>query len=373
MSLPNSINIICNSLTPAFKTFLMSSYNNYKLPSEVWYLILEHLSPQDLYNFMYSNKIFLKIVLSNANALSLNFKKTLSTYEEKWLFHYGISNNQSALINNVKFMSAMSIINFTNIDTFDIIYNNNNILAGSNKLNNGLSREIAAQIINATQVISLYNAKIRYGLLKTFFQDKFKINPLMFYIIKFANSEILYNMFIIMMKFPELIDTLHINNMKRINFFFHNQYKTNKLTIEKVVEMIAYACHFDGKSDNALIHLANPIRNSYQLYIELLICGVKEIDANCYARTRYIEPEQLLTFKALVPIIGYYYANAFYLGGPYAIYLERPLDFEEYPYFVEVASKMNSLNIFCIEQCLRFSKTGGNIDKLLTLRNRKRM
>ncbi len=358
-------NSIYTSLTDSFKQFLLSPYNNYKLPIEVWLLVLVQLSPIDLYNLMYSNKTFFKIVLEHAGTLSVHFTKTLSNNEEKLLFYYGQHfNNQHILVNNITFISIMNVINFANSDGFDTIYNNNNIIAGSKELQNGISREIAQEIINPIYVVSRYNAKIRYGLFKIFCLDKFKINPLMFYIIKFARYECFCMFFSITKKIPDMINTLHINNMKTINPFFCKHYNTHNLTINKIIGMITFTNDFGGKPERALVHLSHPMWNCYKQYVELLICGVKETHADYYAGNYSIDFERSLTFKALMPIIGYYYAQMFILNVQY--------DFDEFPYFVEIASKMNSYNIFNIEQCMRFSKTGGNLDKLLTLRDRKR-
>ena len=114
-----------------------------------------------------------------------------------------------------------------------------------------------------------------------------------------------------------------------------------------------------GSHNNSIYYI---MRGKSIVYTFLLLCGVKEEDISNIIFTE-LQDEYLLQFKALVPVVGYYYAKDFLL--------ERKYNINEYPFFLQIASKMNEHNVYT-DKYLMFSKTGGCIDRILTLRNKKR-
>jgi hypothetical protein len=96
------------------------------------------------------------------------------------------------------------------------------------------------------------------------------------------------------------------------------------------------------------------------------MCGLKEKDAFYYTIKmpwKY-SVESLLTFKSLVPIVGYDYAKMFLLDLRYNL--------DDYPYFVQVASKMNSHKYYTKVKYLTYSKSGIDLDKMIPTYKRKR-
>ena len=199
-------------------------------------------------------------------------------------------------------------------------------------------------------------------MLKTFLKIPFIINERTFPIIKFTTFETFMRLFIIIMNVPSVMETLTIKKLYYINIFFNTKFKTLNLTIKDLIKMIYATTYYGGKPGNALEHIA---ADKFKLYLDSLICGVKEENAHYYASFRpSITLDLLLTFKALVPVVGSFYAEYFILNSTHNL--------NDFPYFLEVASKLNSMNYFSIDKCKEFSKTGGDIDKIFTLRKRKR-
>jgi hypothetical protein len=346
------------NLSDDVKKLLVSYNNHYKLPIEVWQMVLLYLSPDDLYNFMFCNKTFLRIVLSDVDSLSLNFINTLHDPEHTFVFK-GIGNYNSRLEANVKFIYIMKIFKFANSNVFEQTYKNNNIILSSAS-NNRIEFDHAKYVIENTQSVTLYNASIRYGLLKVFYPEEFNIDSSSLFLIKFAEINTFHKLFLILLQLPSVLSELNYDNLTFIHNFF-SRWQVS-FTVEKCIFMIKYVSNFGGHPGKALNHLSY---NRYKIYLDSLICGVQEPHANWYASSRTsLAPDLLLTFKSLVPIVGYFYAKYFIL--------DRMYNLDDLPYFVEVASKLNSHNIFSIDKCKTFSLTGGDLDKVLTLRNRKR-
>ena len=108
-------------------------------------------------------------------------------------------------------------------------------------------------------------------------------------------------------------------------------------------------------------------------YQDLLIVGVKEADCHnhVYTSDLYSSEEQntirerLLTFKSLVPIVGYDYAKHFVLDQKYS--------FQEYPHFIKSASYLNEKNFIDFRVCMLLSRNGGNPDRMMSMRKRKQL
>ena len=169
-----------------------------------------------------------------------------------------------------------------------------------------------------------------------------------------------------MSKFPSIYNVFKSDNISRIDDFFNTINTT--WTIQRIDVFISGLISYGGKPENILYFIIN---DRIQSYASLLMNGVKDEDAfyynydfDYYSEFYIIPMDVILTFRALVPIVGYYYANNFILNKRYNL--------DDYPFFVEIASQMNSRNFFHIDKCLAFSKTGGSLDKVFTLRNRKR-
>ncbi len=169
-----------------------------------------------------------------------------------------------------------------------------------------------------------------------------------------------------MNKYPSIHNFVKSNNISSVNYFFDN-INTTTWTIQRIDVLISGLISYGGTPENILYFIIN---DRIQSYASLLMNGVKDEDAHYYNyESNYfvfgiIPMDVILTFRALVPIVGYYYAHNFILN--------RRYNLDNYPFFLEIASQMNSRNYFCIDKCVSFSKTGGSIDKLFTLRNRKR-
>ncbi len=355
-----SIQNIITSLSDDFKRVLLSDCDFYEIPSEIWQMVLTFLSPIDLYNFMYCNKTFLKIILSHSDSLTLHFKKTFSNIEEKLPFAIK-PRSSSVLEDRVKFICIMNIFKFASSNAFDNHYKNNlaikNSIDPASTLRNYVQVMIDGGII--PQPKTLYNTSIRYALLKVFCPKDFKIDGNLLYFVKFADSVVFNKLLVIILNEPLVLPGLNHHNLSTINYFFINN---PSFDVDKYLHIINYVKMLGGRPERTLPHLTY---NRLRIYIGALVCGVKEKDADWYASSRTELPEDLLlTFKALYPIVGYYYARYFILSIPHNL--------DELPYFVQVASTLNANNIFDIDKCTVFSKSGGDLDKLLTLRIRKR-
>ncbi len=359
-----SINKLNNSLTPTFKDFLIAPDNYYVFPSEIWEHILVYLNPIDIRNLMYTNKTFFKIVLMHSKSLTLKLKGKASTPEESVLFSINYYNNDSInnIINNrVIFINLMNIIYFAHTRAFEKIYNDNNIMP--------IGAQYALVNIALEQPISLYNASIRYGLIKAFSSDDIKMNSNILFLVKYMPCTTFNYLYPILLVFPSVISIctpfkyLRINNFFAGRLIFHEQNKLKQnLNTKTVLNHIRKAVYYGGNPENVL-YILHSFDYSFENYIIALMCGVEEQLAYKYSYHSHT-PNLFLTFKALVPIVGYNYAKMFILEDRYT--------FDEYPYFLEVASKMNSHNILDYQKCLLFSKTSGNVDKLVSLRDRKR-
>ena len=68
MSINFTQNTLFNNLSPTFKNLLTSPCNYYELPIELWQMILEYLSPSDLYNLtLYNKSLFISNVIYEFN------------------------------------------------------------------------------------------------------------------------------------------------------------------------------------------------------------------------------------------------------------------------------------------------------------------
>ncbi len=347
-----------NSISPEFKKILVSNDYYYELPPEIWQMVLLYMSPIDLHNFMFCNKTFLKIVLSHVHSLSFNFIYRLPDPEQNYLFKVNYTCN-SRLEENVTFISLMNCFKFASSSVLERIYNDNRIMLSSAK-DNTFELYHLQYLIDASQPVTLYNASIRYALLKHFYPGELKMNETTFYLIKFAHTDTFYKLFVILLQVPSVLSDISVNTLTDIHNFFSRW--PVSFTIEKCIYLIKYVSNFGGHPGKALNHLSF---NRYKIYLNSLVCGVQEPHANFYASSRFsLSQDLLLTFKAIVPIVGYYYAKCFVLDKIY--------NFDDYPYFLQIASRLNSRNIFNFDKCIVFSKTGADLEKFLSLRNKKR-
>ena len=355
-----SMQIMYNSLTINFKQFLVSPCNYYLLPSEVWQIILEHLMPTDLYNLMSSNKTFLKIVLEHSDYLLPKLLHILPNNENHFISRLDIFDDNNYLWKKIKFINLLNIFNFGNSFVLLKYYNNKYILSDCIFTLN-YDYDYYNHMADYLEPVSLYTANIRYGLFKTFYNGEFEISPEIITLIKYANNKIFEKLFLIIIHVPSFLSIVNIKTISSINNFLIID--ENRLTIEEIINIFK-SCVFYGGNLDRMFYLIN--FNNHYKYINALMCGLKEKDAFYYTikiQWKY-SVESLLTFKSLVPIVGYDYAKIFLLDLRYNL--------DDYPYFVQVASLMNSRNYFCIDKCVGFSKTGASIDKIFTLRNRKR-
>jgi hypothetical protein len=359
----NAIELHASSLTPALEEFLLSDYDYYELPFEIWEIILLYLNPIDLYNLMISNKKIFKIVLLSRNTIVKNLKKS-HFLEEIFLLHMNFFYvYKLELLNRIKFIHIMNLYysTHTHSEKFDYIYNNSNQIILADTINN-IMYDNYNYYICLNHPVSLNETKIRFGILSTFYKGNIKLNGSVMAFIKYARSLTFYRLSSLIFIFPTIINYINIQNINRINDFFNTKWDTHKFIFNKLIDLINYAIFCNGKPDNTLKHIIN---DKIQLYVEPLMCGIKEKDADYYASSRkVILPELLLTFKALIPIVGYDYAKHFII--------DRRINLDEYPYFLEVASKLNSNNCISFEKCSKFSKYGGDLDRVLSLRDKKR-
>jgi hypothetical protein len=368
----NYMNKMLQCLTPEFKKFIESPCYYYILPTEVWEMILEYLSPTDIYNLMFSNKVFFKIVLTHANSLSLKFSNTLNIPELRLLFRMNKNkyNIDNIVIERVNFISIMNILNFANSNVFNNIYYDNNIIL-EGLMNTKLYWACQIPHINYSLTnddeklsrVSLYQASIRYGLLKVYcYEIKITFQYLLF--IRYA-SFTTFNYMYLFLQNPLYSSFLSVFNTHQYIIAINNFFSTynNHATISNIIKTIEMIQNVGGKRDTTFKFI---MFNTCRFYYDLLIHGVKEEDASTLSSYTRVPCtlEVLLTFKALVPIVGYYYAHDFLLVNRYNL--------EEYPYFVQVASKMNSHKYYTKVKYLTYSKSGMDLDKMIPNYKRKR-
>ncbi len=355
-----SMQIMYNSLTIDFKRFLVSPCDYYLLPSEIWQIILDLLMPTDLYNLMSSNKTFLKIVLEHSDYLLPQLLYILPNNENHFISRLDIFDDNNHLWKKIKFINLLNIFNFGNSFVLLKYYNNKKYILGECFTSND-DYDYYNNKIDHLESVSLYTANIRYGLFKTFYNGDFEISREIITLIKYARNEIFEKIFLIIIHVPSFLSIVNIKEISAIhNFLIINEHR---LTMKEIINIFK-SCVFYGGDLDRMLYLINS--NYHYNYINALMCGLKEKDAFYYTIKmpwKY-SVESLLTFKSLVPIVGYDYAKMFLLDLRYNL--------DDYPYFVQVASLMNSRNYFCIDKCVGFSKTGASIDKIFTLRNRKR-
>jgi hypothetical protein len=355
MSINSKYITIFNSLTPTIKDLLIEPCDYYEIPIEMWQNVLEYMSPSDLYNLMITNKTFFKIVLTHSKSLSYKFSKTLFRTIERNLFWLNRIKYNNILIEKFNFITIMNIYNFAVSNSFHNQYNDFVIILKEQK------HPIVYYDITSYKLmsVSLYQASIRYGILKMFYKGDFKLDASSMIFIKFINSFIFQIIFAIIWEFPSILSIFTLDNYQIFNNYFSYPQNISNKNYNNIINYINNICNIGGLPEKAFYYL---VHNKFKEYGNLLICGVKEEDISKIIFTSF-ENEKLLIFKALVPIVGYYYAKDFIL--------DKRCNIDDYPYFLQVASKMNEHNVYT-NKYLKFSKTGNNIDKILTLRNRKR-
>jgi hypothetical protein len=217
---------------------------------------------------------------------------------------------------------------------------------------NGLNRQVS----NIAEVC------IRNKILKTFYKGELKHDISFQVLISCINTECFGIIFTLLQKYPSIISIFKYINHSTFEHYVNvrkQKKDTNNDIYNSLFLFINHAIDIGGTPLKAFDY---GISQWSKYYLALLSCGVKEKDIEEHIYTP-IEPNKLLEFKTLIPIVGYYYAKDFIL--------ERKCNIDEYPYFLQVASKMNEQNIYN-DKYLIFSKIGGSVDRVLTLRNRKR-
>ena len=133
--------------------------------------------------------------------------------------------------------------------------------------------------------------------------------------------------------FPSIISNFNLDNFHYFNNYFYSPNHLSVNNFNRIVNTIRNDYMIGGSHNNSIYYI---MRGKSIVYTFLLLCGVKEEDISNIIFIE-LQDEYLLQFKALVPVVGYYYAKDFLL--------ERKYNINEYPFFLQIASKMNEHNV----------------------------
>jgi hypothetical protein len=361
---------------------LAESINNltYHLPVELVEYTLLFLQPSDLYSFMYSCKRHKNLVLSLYKTFARNYSQNIPDPLSQYVWYLFLNFEHNYPIEYVQkmkqneFKRILSAFNYASTNRYELFYNNcieRHILFPENRL---IGITGITGVTSDVQTIPISEIKLRYALMNTFFninihyveQNAMRNNILLGQVFKLIKSltSIQFSFFmLIFKKYPSILNsiTLGYGVLYLIDFLKD----TTKPRFDIIIRFFNIVISHGGKLEHAVI-LDTCGPSSCNRYINTLCFGLTEADAYDFARNRVISRtiEQLITFKALIPIIGYKFAKYFIIDIQY--------DINNSPHFLSVVSKYYSMGYICVHRCKKLLENPSeeNLSKLKAKRRR---
>jgi hypothetical protein len=353
---------------------LAESINNLTqyLPVELVEYTLLFLQPSDLYSFMYSCKGHKTLVLSLFNIFAQNYSKTIPGFLSQFAWHVCLKSKDDYPIEyvQIEFTRIISAFNYASTNRYELFYNNcieRHILFPENRLA-GITG------IGDVQIIPISEIKLRYGLMNTFFNinihyienNTMKNHILLqqvFKLIKTLTTKQFSFFMLIFKKYPSIINS--ITRGYGVLYLIDFLKDTSQPRCDIIVRFFNKVISHGGKLEHAVI-LDTYGHSSCNIYINTLCFGLNEPDAYSFAQNRVINRtmEQLITFKALIPIIGYRFAKYFIIDIQY--------DINNSPHFLSIVSKYYSMGYICVHRCKKLLENPSeeNMGKLKAKRRR---
>jgi hypothetical protein len=333
-------------------------HNIYCLPSEIIIHMLTYLTPYELYKVMISCKKNYGFVAKYSNVFARNFLRTLSHEQgfHAWdLYHKTTFSDEIKSFKQSKarlFTKLLVVYNYASKEHFNEKYDNiDSILFEHNLL----------YMINNPPV-SAYQCKIRYGMVRLLINHNLIKEYMVIFLCKYIKDDVFPVLFAILYTHNTIInDTADLMSVIATIDYFNNITQQDAETVFKIINKVV------AVGGNAFRIFMLIIWNRHRTYGMALTCGVKEQHAWLYSISEEnVTHDDFLLFKSLVPIIGYTFANHFFLD--YSILLEA------HPEFVNIAHQLYKNGCENIEKCLLVLRnpTQANIDRALSLRSAKR-
>jgi hypothetical protein len=344
---------------------------NHYLPVEILEVILVLLNPSDLYSFMYSCKGHQSFVLSLLNMFARYYSQNLSNHFCKniWNLYLNLKYNHQAeqiqRLKELRFIHVLSAYNYASTDKYEQFFR-----ARMQKY-----VESGRRIIETCNV-PLSEIKLRYGLMHTFFNINLNNNEKK---TGFSKDEVIHQMLILIntltsIQFSFLI--LLFKNYPDIQGFITKSYgafhliKLFEITpytnFNEIIGILDMTKSTGGSIMNAISIYTLYGARGYNKYIYALKFGFTEEDAHDFGINPAMRTtiEQLKTFKALIPIIGYKFAKYFIIDIPYNI--------DNHPHFLSVVSRYYSMGYVCVHKCAKLLRDPSeeNMGKLKAKRRR---
>jgi hypothetical protein len=348
------------------KTIIQSELEYYELPFEMWRVVFEYLKPVDLYNFMWSNKVFLKLVLAESEYITSNYSKTLNIDDIIILkLSKMITTNITDinLFKKIKFIHLINIFKYVSTDNYNELYNSCPQIIRNQSTSDEELQNINNVIIPTVLVSKeMYECKKRYALFYTYSHDILTTNnESVMLMIRYLKNNAFYNLFCLITDVPSIISSIHYNSLPSINVFFTSIWPNINFTVNDFINIVKIALYYGAEGPDIFQMI---ICNRFKSFIKALAVGVKRHDAYTIISKNNITDDNLINFKAFLPIVGYEYAKHFII--------EHPLDLEEHPHFIQVASKLNSVGYISYDECKVLAKYPHYMERTLAFQHTQR-
>jgi len=331
------------------------------LPVELLEGILKYLSPSDLYSFMHSCKSHQVFVFSLLNIFSHYYRQNLpdSFSKNVWNLYLNLKYNypvgQIQKFKELKFTRVLSAFNYASSNKYELLYNK-------------CMQNTDGRAIIEPSDSPISEIKLRYGLMYTFFNSNIYISfncNIDYQILRLINSlntmQFLFFM-TVYKNFPDIILPIKLTSYQLINVFRN----VNLVHANKFLQMLQHISYLGGRTDNVIIIMNDLGDAGYYKYLMSLFFGFTEEDAYYYARQSSFTrtKEHFITFKALVPIIGYKFAKHFIIDIMYNL--------DQCPHFLSVVSRYYTLGYVCLRKCEKLLENPSeeNMGKLKAKRRR---
>ncbi len=342
------------------------------LPREILEGILIYLNPSDLYSFMYSCKEHKSFVLSLLNMFANHYSQHFPDVFSKniWHLYLNLRYNHPIMyvqkMKEIRFTRILSAFNFASTNKYELFYDK------------FMQKYIERGIQTIVPIdIPISEIKLRYGLMYTFFNlsiYKIERNSILnqhevdHQILTLVNklTTLQFSFFMLIFKnYPSILNL--ITNRYGVFDLLELLKNPTNARFNEIIRYFNLAISLGGTIDNIININTHHGTIGCNRYINSLNYGFTEQDAHKFAtnpimgRTTF---EQLKTFKALVPIIGYKFSKYFIIDVPYNL--------DQYPHFLSVVSRYYSMGYVCVHKCAKLlaDPSEENMGKLKAKRRR---
>ncbi len=349
----------------------INGLTNY-LPLEILEYILIHLNPSDLYSFMYSCKAHKELVISLLNIFTKHYSQNLPDFFSKnvWIMYSKLKYNHPdryiPKMKAIRFKQILNAFNFASTNKYELIYDK----CTRKHIESGRT-PVMPYYVRISEI------KLRYGLMYTFFnlniyksgertvlsQDEFD-HQLLTLVNRLSSIQFLFFM-TILKNCPSIINL--ITTRYGVCDLMEFLKRPSEARFNEIKKFFNLTIIYGGIFENLISVYTHHGNQGCLRYIYALMYGFTERDAHSFATNRRLigtTIEQLQTFKALIPIIGYKFAKHFIIDVPYNL--------EQYPHFLPVVSKYYLMGYVCVHKCAKLlaDPSEENMGKLKAKRRR---